>query len=480
MTKFFLVLPLAALLASCNPPPDFNPLKAGQFWALNFENDNYYKVTAELQFEGKKCVIWAEKGSGIDKAAARRIANVYDSVIHPGIVGAFSIKKNTSITFEGEEYQFDFEDILDYANRLAGKNNNKLTVLLLDIKDGFKDPKTDSYIAGYFYSGNFYPRDEHNSNGCDMIYVDTYPGLRVSPEQTYATFSHELQHLINFATSTLKRERAMDTWIDEGLSSQAEHIYYGKNIEEKCKRFSKDEYGTIAKGNNFFVWDNHREEPMAILDEYDTVYLFFRWLYLQADSELKKSIFLDIETAELSDHSVITSVAKKINPEWADWNTLLRSWLAANYYPENSDYGYKGDSYFHENIKVKPLTITSTPLYPGEGVYSVIDKPFSPESFASGPNIRYAGLDGNSSSIAIQVPFNQGVLLTYNANTDNKKTTAPETAYLTGVSPGVAASVSSPGSRMEVDGVIQTETSTGPYVIDARDYNSAGKLGRDK
>jgi len=464
MTKFFLVLPFAALFASCNPPPEFKPLEAGEFWALNFKDDKYYTVKAEIQYEGEKCVIWAEKGSGIDKAAAKKIADEYDSKIRPGIVGAFGMKDITT-TAEDGGIQLNFDDILDYANWLAGKDNNKLTVLLLDIKDGFENPKTDSFVAGYFFSGNFYPKNKDNSNGCDMIYVDTYPGLRISRDQTYSTFAHELQHLINFTTTTLKRERATDTWIDEGLSSQAEHIYVGKNIEDKCKRFSKDEYGTIAKGNNFFVWDNHREEPMAILDEYDTVYLFFRWLYLQADSELKKTVFLDIEASDFSDYRVITNVAKKIRPEWADWDSLLGSWLAANYYPANPAYGYIGDSFFQKEIKVRPLTATSTPLYPGEGVYSVINLNGSFSKPPQSGNIRYSELNDSASK----------ALLTFNANTNNSKSTDPETGYLTGVS----AIVSYPGSRMVVDGVIQPAR-TGPYVIDARDYNPSGKLGRGK
>jgi hypothetical protein len=470
MKKVFMAMLLAALLASCNPPPEFKVLESNQFYALDFTKDSYYKVTAEMLTEGEKCVIWAERGSGISKATAKKIAAEYDDVIRPRIVDAFSMK---DITVEAETTQHYFMDILDYANWLAGKENGKLTVLLLDIRDDFNYATNQSYIAGYFSSVNFDKRDERRSNGCDMIYVDTYPGLSLVPEQTYAIFAHELQHLINYATTTLKGRRATDTWIDEGLSSQAEHIYFGKNLEDKCKRFSKDEYGTIAKGNNFFVWDNHPEEPMAILDEYYTVYLFFRWLYLQADSSLKSNIFLEIETSNLSDHGIITSVAQKIRPEWADWDTLLGSWLAANYYPANHDYGYKGDSYFQKEIKVKPITTREISLYPGEGVYSLINNSFTPQ--AGGTNIRYAGLNsGASSDIATNAPYTSNVLLAFNANTNNSKFTAPETAALTGVSSGIPTPSN---SRMAIEAAL-TETHNGPYVVDARDLS--GILGRNQ
>jgi hypothetical protein len=456
MTKILPAMLFAVLLLSCKDPSDQNILEVNQFYAQNITDGSYYKVTAELLAEGKKCVIWAEKGCGVTKGQAEEIANKYDTVIRPRIADAFAMK---NIDYKG----YHFDDILDFANWLAGRTNRKLTVLLLDIKDGFKDENNDPYVAGYFDSANFY--NHETSNKCDMIYVDTYPGLRKHHEQTYATFAHELQHLINFATTIAKeRSSTMDTWIDEGLSSQAEHIYYGTYVFERCGWFSDDIKKTIANGNNFFVWGNHSEEPMAILDDYATVYMFFRWLYLQAGSVLQSSIFYDIETSPLSNHEIVTNVASQINSEWADWDKLLKSCLTANYYPADPVYGYKGDNYF-QTIKAKTITVETIPLYPGEGVYSIIKDPF-PTPPTSG-SIHYEELnDGKSKA-----------LLTYNVNTSNSKLTAPETGTLTGVSPSVSFS---PGSRMSSN-AIQTEqtdkTHTGPYVIDARDF--PGRFGRN-
>jgi hypothetical protein len=380
-----------------------------------------------------------------------------------------------NITAEGRK----FNDILDYANWLAGKEDKKLTILLLDIKDNFNGTTNNSFVAGYFYSGNFYKKNQVNtSNERDMIYVDTYPAL--SPkyqleQRTYSTFAHELQHLINFTTTLLVERKnsngrgsPMDTWIDEGLSSQAEQIYSGENIKEQITQFNKSE--TIAKGNNFFVWG---EKPEAILDEYATVYLFFRWLSLHAEAKgLQSNFFLDIITSKNSDYSVITHVANRLNPgKWDNWEKLLSDWLAANYYPDNSDYGYK-DSYFYtgdNKIAIKTLTTTSTPLYPGEGVYSIIKGSYNTPS--SSGNIRYATLDKGA----------EKALLTYNANTNNKS------AWETGTLTGVAASVSSPGfqiadsqtadsqSRMVIE---DEQTYTGPYAIDPRDISVI--FGRNK
>jgi hypothetical protein len=252
----------------------------------------------------------------------------------------------------------------------------------------------------------------------------------------------------------------MDTWVDEGLSSQAEHLYYGENPPDKVNWFSRDPAGTIAKGNNFFVWGNNTGNSMSILDEYATVYLFFRWLYLQANEAQKPRVFYDIITANNVDYRAVTNVAGQINPEWNRWESLLRTWLAAHYYPQNA-YGYTGDDYLQKTIKVNSIAGNTVSLYPGEGVYSILNNSFTEDN--SG-NIRYAGLRTGAASIGTSSPYTGDTLLTFNANTNNSA--SRETGTLTGVAPPVP-------SRMAGESD-QSEKITGPYVIDARDL-----LGRD-
>jgi len=480
MTRIKIILGAAlftAMLVSCSnpiqkPDNDLPPLEKNEFYdefyAQNIKTGKYYKVKAKKMFVGNKCVIWAEEGSEIDEDKAEEIAHEYDEVIRPKVVNAFS-KKDFPVTYKKSTYHFD--DMLDYANWLAHRDDKKLTILLLDIKDDYKGLETDSYVAGYFFGGNFFPEGKiqgtvHYSNSRDMIYVDTDPGLKDKPAQTYATFAHELQHLINFVT-TYQIQRGgspyhyMDTWIDEGLSSQAEYLYSEEKQANECKWFINDVKGTIARGNNFFVWDNHREESLAILDEYATVYLFFRWLYLQAaNAGLESDIFMKIETSNSFNYSAVTDVARNINPAWGSWEPLLRTWLAANYYPKNS-YGYTGDAELQDKITVNPIGGKTIRLYPGEGVYSIIEDPFSVKPSNEKSNIRYAGL---TETINTSSPYTGDVLLTFNANTDNK---APrETGSLT----GVFSLVSRTAARS-----IQTGTTSGPYVIDARDMLERSK-----
>ena len=457
------------LLNNLNPAfgdEDLGPLGENQFYAQDIVTGRYYILTAEMLHEGQTCFVWAEEGSGITKEQAEEIAGKYDEVIRPVTVNRFGMKNFQSISVDKH-----FDDILDYADWLAD-GDEKLTILLLDIQDGYAPLTSESYVAGYFFSGNFLEkgkfhsglgnRTTHYSNGRDMMYIDTHPGLEEKRvEQTYATFAHELQHLINYATFRwLGRWYMMDTWVDEGLSSQAEYFYLGENPADKCQWFNLDPKGTIARGNNFFVWGNHHAE--AVLDDYATVYLFFRWLYLQADQDMQQDIFEKIITSEYHSFRAVTEMAKKIDSSWDDWGTLLKTWLAANHDPSNAVYGYKGDEYLQngrrntgfQGIRVRPIGGSTALLYPGEGVYSLIDSPSFTLPSGGETGIRYANYNSATGG---------NVLLTYNTDTNIYGGGIP--GQLTGVSPPVARTLA---------GDSQAGRFTGPYVMDARDL-----LGRN-
>ncbi|MDR2477628.1 MAG: hypothetical protein LBD18_07580 [Treponema sp.] len=468
MTKFrnMSLLTLAVfLLASCTDIFFTNQNKNaannsdGVFYARNFVTNNDYELKADKLYEGKKSVVWAERGAGISAELAQSIANEYDNSIYQRVVDAFSMK---NFTVDHINSQITFDNIMDLADWLTD-GDGKLTILLLDIKDGFKKGVNNSYTAGYFSSANFYERgrlqnSQYYSNGRDMIYVDTNPGLASEREQAYATFAHELQHLINFVTTWVLDRDPMDTWIDEGLSSQAEYLYLQKNPADKLSWFKDDPAGTIAKGNNFFVWDNHQEEPDSIMDEYATVYLFFRWLYLQADNDLKQKLLYNIITSDYADYQAVTRVAKEINSNWASWEKLLGAWLAANYIADSNTYGYKDDPDL-KTIKVKMLNVQGnrTPLYPGEGVYSsIVNFPYSPPANPGSNSIKYAGLSQTASYIYPNAPYSGDVLLTFNGNSDGTKSS--ETGYLTGA-PGSP----SPSGYRSLKGF------SGPLVVDAWD-----------
>jgi hypothetical protein len=434
------------------------------FWAVDMRTGKYYQTRADLLAEGQYCKIWVEQDSRerTGSAVAQAVARDYDENIYPKMRDHFGLQFTEK---DQNGLVISRKNTLELADWLADRDG-KLSILLLDIKDGYNSSVSGSYTAGYFSSANFY--QQSNSNLADMIYVDTYPGEPGKPGGN-VTLAHETQHLMNFITSSQLRRNdsatyPMETWIDEGLSSAAEYIYLGDHPKDRYLWFNKDPKGTIARGNNFFVWGNYQDDSK--LDDYATVYLFFQWLRLQSGGT---GIYKNIMTSPYSDYHAVAGAADKSMPGngYAGWDTLLKTWMAANYIKAPSGkYGYQNDGGLNEvQAKIAPGGITALQLLPGEGVYSIAGKELtSYYNAGSGPNIKYAGLVKPAGIVDDKSPYLGGVLLTYNANTDPKGTR--ETGRLTGL-----ADMSGSGSG----GVLSSQRSVagttweGPVRIDARD-----------
>jgi hypothetical protein len=434
MKKFLLAIPitaLAVLFFSCgedDPPlPPAPTLPAERtFRAINLNTEQYYNVRATLLAEGAYGNIWVENGSGVNEAAAKAVADEYDN-IYSMMIKFFS-EKNISNPFPSGSRTYS--DIMQFALALTGES--KVCILLLDIKDNYIKDVNDSYVAGYFDPGNVF--DEPDSNRSVMIYIDINP-LKAGLEM-YKTLAHEMQHLMNFANSFIYRVidntlYGMDMWIDEGLSAAAEWIYERENgiehSDDKLKWFNQNDIvnGKINVGNNFFVWGNRdNESPYAVLDDYATVYLFFQWLRLQSGGST--GIYLDIITSTGVDYSAVTKAAhNKISTDYGnDWGKLLRDWLAANYInADGGRYGYMDDPVL-KTIKAPtaPADTTKLSLYPGEGVYSIVNSSYSGGMPTSGANskIAYVGLNNSGDVIGSAIDVNTtAALLTYNIDTVN-------------------------------------------------------------
>ena len=403
-----------------------------QFWAYDMTAvDDYYQLYAALVYEGDHCQIWVEKdNTNIDKATAQGIADCYDEQIYGTMIEAFGLD------------DFNGEHIMDIANEFAHQDNQsgKLTILFLDILDGYHPTNNPSYVEGYFDSTNFLNTNTaetsgYKTNQVDMIYMDTYPAVPGSPGSNI-TIAHETQHLANYIISEELDRDLMDIWIDEGLSAAAEWVFLNPNNtganannhpEMKMDWFNGNGYanmaGFIDVGNNFFVWGNRvtAARPWAVLDDYATVYLFFQWLRLQTDM----SIYNRIITSMDSDYEAVVgaiwdwedeeeTTLLDLGGEYLDWEFLLEAWLAANYInAESGPYGYMNDTVLKAVKAPQPNTIAaSVSLFPGEGVYS--SNPVS--AFTSAANIRYSYL---SDSEIIDGFDEADTLITYNISVGN-------------------------------------------------------------
>jgi len=448
---------------SVSNPTNVPPRK---FWAQNLETDDFYQLEAELLAESENCRVWAEKESNVTVETATAMAKVYEQKILPKMLDTFAYIGPIREEAGGPVIA---NNTIELAGRISG-GDGKLTILLLNIMDGYKPRERTSYCAGYFWAGNIYQRDQSHqllkySNECSMIYVDTYPGEPGS-EDSNTTVAHELQHLMSFINTFISgKENVLDTWIDEGLSSAAEWLYLGKQVSGRVDWYNSDPSTLIQKGNNFFVWDNRgNENQEAVLDDYATVYLFFQWLRLQSGGT---RIYKEITLSRNYDYNAVTEAANiaMSGNGYYNWGTLLKTWLAANYINAPSGpYGYRNDSVL-KNIKVKtaPRNATSIPLAPGEGVYSKTENYAMPPS---SQNIRYAGLNKSGNAVSDTETFSGGALLTYNTNANIEGRT--ESGITTGAASYEAADIDMPGRAVLGSGFAPAGFS-GPYAISRDD-----------
>ena len=394
------------------------------FWARDFQNGSHYQLTAELLAEGHYCNVWVERGSGAGLTAARRVANAYDTVVYQAIMDSFAVRRD--FTVDGVEIVA--RNTMELADWM-GDGDGKLAILILKIRDGHRPGINDTMVAGYFWSGNLFQFDPDDmalrfSNESDMIYIAVNPQAPFGSMESNVTIAHEMQHMMNFVTSYALREAYMDTWIDEGLSSAAEWAIAGSRLRGHAAWYNQDISGMIQRGNNFFVWDNHRSNPLAIIDDYATVYLFFQWLRLQAGSS---RIYYDIISSPNSNFRAVTNAMNGMVPGrgYSNWDHLLRTWLAANYInAPTGPYGYMDDSVLR-NIKATmvPMGIASVNLAPGEGVYSFTSHGFSLPAVEE--NIKYASVSLGSPWLSDSLIIPGGALLSFNANTNTRGRTEP-------------------------------------------------------
>jgi hypothetical protein len=393
------------------------------FWARDTD-DNWYTVEAVKRDDGTKCVIYTDI-----------LATIEDSVV-PGIQTAY----DTDSTGIDDKITGVFGEFSDKDD------NGKVILLLLDIKDGYDPVSGGGYVAGYFDETHMYDTEtEPFSNEADMLFIDTYPGLYDWEDnglgdelsQLCSTVAHELQHLINFSRTVLIGKAQKDLWINEGLSTAAEYIYNQADTSRieyfnDSNTLINGQYGTIPYGNNFFVWEGYWEKAYGdVLADYATAYLFFRWLGAHASNTT--GIYKEIINNPNGDYRSVTAAASgKIGSQFSSWETLLSTWMLANYYNSPTEfYGYKGTIGYLNVVVWEETNNGSWSFFPGEGIFS------KQGSFYNGPktglNIRYRGLGGTSGSPSVDdsLSYTGDRLLTFNANSD--KDGDDETGYLASV-----------------------------------------------
>lgn len=95
-------------------------------------------------------------------------------------------------------------------------------------------------IGGYFNSEDLiYGKD--NVKG-EYLHVDTDTS---DENYIFGVMMHELQHLINYYNNAMLKNKAMDIWLNEGLSESTSHIFAENISDSRIQAFNALPYYSL-------------------------------------------------------------------------------------------------------------------------------------------------------------------------------------------------------------------------------------------
>ncbi len=277
---------------------------------------------------------------------------------------------------------------------LAPDNNGKVTILLLDIIDGFDGVTNPSYVGGYFYSVDYVTQESlenagytnDHSNERAMLYIDIDP-QDVTKDDVYSTVAHEFQHMINFSENTLDggsvtpdldlilSDAGTPTWIDEGFAMGAEQIWAVDvknftNPSEEWPVYSRISYFNNSEryleGNPLIKWIRSESE-YDVLSNYSNSFLFFQ--YLRVHSSLDSDIFKTMMDSSTDDIGMIDEILSTITTA-GDFQEAFENWLIANRLNlTNGEYGYMNAEGLSDVKSYVGADSKSWGFYPGSFMY---------------------------------------------------------------------------------------------------------------
>ncbi|MBU0727850.1 hypothetical protein KKA95_04150 [Patescibacteria group bacterium] len=186
---------------------NFAPGDPYDWWADSLiDNAGQYQVSSTCRAIGTDCYIFVEdvawQDGWVNQEAVDAIVDAFDNNIYPTDTETFGNPPNVD-------------------------TDDKIIILILDIKDDYSIANSGAYTAGYFYSANEYPDGDAalggiRSNYAEIFYMDCFPAnLSTSGgrNQVFGTTAHEFQHMIHWAYDDNEM-----TFVNEGLSMIAEYV----------------------------------------------------------------------------------------------------------------------------------------------------------------------------------------------------------------------------------------------------------------
>jgi predicted RNA-binding protein with TRAM domain len=339
------------------------PLSIGntrQFWVYDFRTNSRYQITATLQYVGSKSEIWAEDTSVITQSRAAQLGQEFDDVIYPLVTTYFYTPSDVS-------------------------GNGRVAILCFDIQDNFEN--TGAFVAGYFDAGDLY--NTTHSNRMEIFYIDTYPLMhhpRSNPPdvtRAFSTLVHEFQHMVNHNRNRIVEGGAnMPTWLNEGMSMAAEHIYGGV----LTRRISYYNFSnSVRDGHSILRWGDNGD----VLANYALSYLFLQ--YIREQCSQGDFIFREMLLDSSNDYRAVENVIRKYVCPDMTFGEFMTSFRLALLLKESSGfYGFMGNSDFR-NVSTRVYAGNGKTLYGGSALFKSINDSFT-DPGNGGSSIQYVGI----------------------------------------------------------------------------------------
>lgn len=297
--------------------PEVKKYKIGdreKFWTSNLVTNSFEQIEAELKAIGKHCYVFVSVDQNISDATIAKLVDEFDNKIYPS---------NTSIF--GSEWKPGID------------GDERIFLLMFDIKDGFSPSTSGGVVSGGFVAGYFFPADEFlqsqipenipvKSNEKEILYLDTYPA---DPESNfyYTIIAHEFQHMIHFNNDPYEY-----TWLNEGCSQMAPY-FCGYGHANQILAYIK------YPDNSLIAWS--REHEVA---NYGQVYLWNFYIInkLLNSTEVCQKFFKDLVSDKKRGAESYNDLFKKYNLNSFDqiYNDFAITNFVNNKYLDNGKYSY--------------------------------------------------------------------------------------------------------------------------------------------
>lgn len=268
--------------------PEKLPGTVESFHTFNFAGNSWEQTSAKLVGCGKNVLIYLEEGSKVERFEPEKLISEFDKQIYAQTTRFFGQEKRPGID-----------------------NDDRITILLMDIKDNFEQSGT--YTSGYFNRSDCYRPDEISadinlkSNQREMLYIDIHPS-EANGAEFFATIAHELQHLIHFHHDPEEYD-----WVDEGCA-QINTYLCGYGHPRQIKAFQK------SPDNSLLAWS-----PLQMVANYGQTYMWNYYLmqrFLPDDTSREtffKSLVTDKETGMASFNQQLKRFGVTFNEVFLDF-----------------------------------------------------------------------------------------------------------------------------------------------------------------